>query len=215
MTPEVFRSDLRRSRDLIEQATGERLVGYRAPDFSIPATALWALTVLVEEGYRYDSSLFPFAGPRYGIAGAFDAPCRVQTPAGDLVEFPLATTEILGCRLPAVGGGYFRLFPYAIHGAAVRRLNRRGAPAVAYFHPYEVDTEEIPRSPHKLPFALRLSQGLSRSRVRPRLARLMREFEWGPMGAWLDRTAAVTGGRLLDLTGLPGHPPRWTHEVAT
>jgi len=213
MTPAGFRDDLRRSRNLIEQAAGVGVAGYRAPDFSIPTRALWALTILAEEGYRYDSSLFPFAGPRYGIAEAFDAPFRVRTTAGDLVEFPLATTELLGRRFPAVGGGYFRLFPYWYHGAAVRRLNRRGAPAVAYFHPYEVDTEEIPRSPHAIPLGLRLTQGLGRSRVAPGLLRLLADFSWGPASAWLDE-AGITAGRSLDLTGLPAGLPRWTTEAS-
>jgi polysaccharide deacetylase family protein (PEP-CTERM system associated) len=215
MTPAGFRDDLRRTRNLIEQATGAPVAGYRAPDFSIPARALWALTTLAEEEYRYDSSLFPFAGPRYGIAEAFDAPFRVCTTAGDLVEFPLATTEWLGRRLPAVGGGYFRLFPYWFHRAAVRRLNRRGIPAVAYFHPYEVDTEEIPGSPHSIPLRLRLSQGLGRSRVAPRLRRLLRDFAWGPAAGWLDQGEGTTAGRVLDLTGIPDRPPRWTTEMAT
>jgi len=215
MTPEGFRADLRRSRGLIEQALGKPVIGYRAPDFSIPSAALWALPVLVEEGYRYDSSLFPFAGPRYGIAEAFDAPCRVRTPAGELIEFPLATTTWAGRRLPAVGGGDFRLFPYGYHAAAVRRLNRLGVPAVAYFHPYEVDTEEIPRSPHPIPWRMRLSQGIGRGRVAPRVQRLLGDFTWGPMAAWLDEAAGTTAGRVLELSGLPDRPPRWLTEVTT
>jgi polysaccharide deacetylase family protein (PEP-CTERM system associated) len=212
MTPDRFRDDLKRSRDLIEQAAGTRVTGYRAPDFSITADSLWALSALVDEGYGYDSSLFPFAGPRYGIAEAFDAPFAVRTSAGTLVEFPLATTALLGRRMPAAGGGYFRLFPYWFHGAAVRRLNRRGVPAVAYFHPYEVDTEEIPRSPHALPLGLRLSQGLGRAGVARRLARLLGEFAWGPAAAWMEE-AGATEDRWLDLTALPAGLPRWTVEA--
>ena len=213
MTPGTFRADLRHSRDLIQQAIGAPVIGYRAPDFSISSQALWALTILAEEGYGYDSSLFPFAGPRYGIAEAFDAPCRVRTAAGDLLEFPLATGTWGGVRLPAAGGGYFRFFPYAYHAATIRSLNRHGSPAVAYFHPYEIDTEEIPRSPHQIPLRMRLSQGIGRSRVAARLGRLLRDFPWGPMTEWLQRSADATAGRLLDLTGLPDRAPRWTTEV--
>ncbi len=214
-TPETFRDDLRRSRALIEQAAGVPVLGYRAPDFSIPGSALWALVVLVEEGYQYDSSLFPFAGPRYGVPEAFPEPCRVMTPAGHLIEFPLATTVCMGKRLPAAGGGYFRLLPYPWHRAAVARLNRLGAPATAYFHPYEIDAEELAASPHHLPIRLRLSQGTGRRWVAPRLRRLLREFEWGPARDWLAENAATTGGRILDLTGFPEAAPRWALEAAS
>jgi len=212
MTPAAFRDDLKRSRTPIEQAAGCAVLGYRAPDFSIARNALWALVVLAEAGYRYDSSLFPFSGPRYGIADAFAAPCRVHTAAGDLVEFPLATTEWMGRRLPAAGGGYFRLFPHAWHRAAVAKLNRSGAPATSYFHPYELDNDEIRSSPHRIPFAMRLSQGLLRSRVEPKLRRLLKEFSWGPARDLLPGGSALTGGRILDLTPLPAGGPQWRTE---
>ena len=211
-----FQSDLRRSRDSIEQATGQRLDGYRAPDFSITTESLWALEVLAAEGYRYDSSLFPFRGPRYGIPAAFPAPCLVRTRAGSLCELPLTTTEWLGRRWPAAGGGYFRLFPYAYHRAAVRRMNRAGAPAISYFHPYEIDPEEISASPHAIPLSLRLSQGLGRRGVAARLRRLLRDFSWGPARACLGNDPrALCQGRVLDLTGLPGLPGHWHVEAAS
>jgi polysaccharide deacetylase family protein (PEP-CTERM system associated) len=209
MTPAAFRDDLRRSRTSIEQAAGTRVLGYRAPDFSISRTSLWALVVLAEEGYAYDSSLFPFSGPRYGVAESFAAPCQVQTGAGGLVEFPLTTTEWLGRRWPAAGGGYFRLLPHAWHRAAIARLNRGGSPATSYFHPYETDTRELRSSPHRIPLLLRLSQGLGRSRVAPRLRLLLGEFRWGPARDHLPRGAALTGGRTLDLTSLASSGPLW------
>jgi polysaccharide deacetylase family protein (PEP-CTERM system associated) len=210
MTPSQFRADLRRARAPIEAATGTGILGYRAPDFSIPAAAFWALEILAEEGYRYDSSLFPWKGPRYGVPEAFDAPFRVRAHAGDLVEFPLAVSTRLGRRLPAVGGGYFRLFPYLWHRDAIRRLNRRQHPATAYFHPYEVDPDEIRRSPHHLPLTTRWSQGVGRSRVAGRLARLFRDARWGTAAAWLDPQASPTADRILDLTGAPGGAPRFS-----
>jgi len=212
MTPAAFRDDLRRARTAIEQAAGTAVVGYRAPDFSILRNSLWALVILAEERYGYDSSLFPFSGPRYGLAEAFEAPGRIHTSAGDLVEFPLATTEWLGRRLPAAGGGYFRLFPYAWHRAAIVRLNRTGSPATTYFHPYEIDSDEIRFSPHRIPLTLRFSQGLLRSKVKSKLRRLLKDFSWGPARDLLGGGPALTGGRILDLTPLPGGGPQWRTE---
>ena len=208
MTPATFRTDLRRARAPIEAACGARVVGYRAPDFSIPSRCFWAFDVLAEEGYRYDSSLFPWKGPRYGVPEAFDAPFRVRTRAGELLELPLAVSTRLRRRLPAIGGGYFRLFPYTWHRDALRRLNRRGHPATAYFHPYEVDVEEFRESPHPIPLAMRWSQGVGRSRVAGRLARLLREAAWGTAADWLGRDGDPTGDRLLDLTA--GTTGRWS-----
>jgi polysaccharide deacetylase family protein (PEP-CTERM system associated) len=210
MTPEVFRADVRRSKDLVEQAAGAALAGYRAPDFSITRDSLWALQILAEEGLRYDSSLFPFDGPRYGIGESYPLPYRVLCGAGTIVEFPLLTTRLLGRRIPAAGGGYFRLFPYAYHRMAVRRVNRLGLPAMTYFHPYEIDADEIPSSPHRIPLRLRLSQGLGRRGVERRLGRLLREFSWSTAREWLDAGSGLVGERQLDLRGWPGAPARWS-----
>lgn len=213
MDPGAFRADLRRSRSLIEDAAGSAVVGYRAPDFSIPEKALWALDVLAEEGLRYDSSIFPFGGPRYGIGGAFRFPHRVRCAANpDFVEFPLTTWEFLGRRFPAAGGGYFRLLPYAYSRLAIRRMNRDGHPATAYFHPYEIDPAEIPSSRWPVPWTMRLSQGLGRTRLAARLGRLLAEFSWGPAAAWLEARNGLTGDRVLDLSGRVSGPSRWRRE---
>jgi polysaccharide deacetylase family protein (PEP-CTERM system associated) len=213
MTRDAFREDLRLSRGLVEQAAGVAITGYRAPDFSITRESYWALQVLAEEGFRYDSSLFPFDGPRYGIAESFPLPYGVLCPRGDLLEFPLATTSLFGRRLPAAGGGYFRLFPYGWNRRAVRRLNRLGGPAVTYFHPYEIDAEEIPRSPHRIPLSLRLSQGTGRSGVARRLERLLRDFAWTTAAGLMEAEGArLAAGRRLDLRGWPQAEARF--EVA-
>jgi peptidoglycan-N-acetylglucosamine deacetylase len=200
MTPASFKEDLRRSRGLIEQAAGASVIGYRAPDFSIRRESLWALRVLAEEKYRYDSSVFPFSGPRYGFAEAFPAPFLAHTTAGDLVELPLATVDWLGLRVPAAGGGYFRLFPYPWHRWAVARLNRAGVPATSYFHPYEIDGDELRCSPHPIPLSLRLSQGTLRSSVARKLRRLLADFPWVPARDALAGSPELTGTRRLDLT---------------
>lgn len=210
MTPEAFRADVRASRDLVEQAAGVSVAGYRAPDFSITRSSLWALQVLAEQGFLYDSSIFPFDGPRYGIAESFPLPYRVLCPGAELVEFPLATTRLLGRPLPAAGGGYFRLFPYAWNRRAMRRINRLGSPAMTYFHPYEIDAEEIPRSPHRIPLSLRLSQGTGRRGVERRLGRLVRDFSWETArDLVLQGVDRLTCGRRLDLREWPLTPARW------
>ena len=211
MTPEQFRADLRLSLRSIEDAAGERVLGYRAPDFSIPAGALWAMQILAEEGLQYDSSIFPIAGPRYGIRAAFTAPFLVRCSRNlELLEFPLLTTDLLGFRLPAAGGGYFRLLPYAHTRRAIVRMNRNGHPATTYFHPYEIDTQEIPGSEHAIPMVLRLSQGLGRRRTRVRLMRLLGQFRWGAIRNWLGKRQEICSNRVLDLTTPHGSTPRWS-----
>ncbi|MFQ5890750.1 MAG: DUF3473 domain-containing protein [Gemmatimonadota bacterium] len=210
MTREAFRTDIHRSVRLLEEATGTRVLGYRAPDFSIPAERLRDLEVLAEEGLRYDSSIFPFAGPRYGIRSAFRMPHRVLSSAGrDFVEFPLATIDFFGLRIPAAGGGYFRLLPYSIARVAIRRLNAAGSPATVYFHPYEIDPDEIRSLTQPVPWAVRVSQGLRRESVERRLRRLLSEFAWGPARDRLSDLPDLTGGRVLDLTVQGTSVPRW------
>jgi polysaccharide deacetylase family protein (PEP-CTERM system associated) len=195
---------------LVQDAAGTAVLGYRAPDFSIFDSDLWALEILAEEGLRYDSSIFPFAGPRYGIPAAFRQPHRVVCVSNpDFLEFPLATLKIGRVRLPAAGGGYFRLLPYRFLKAAVRRINAGGSPATTYFHPYEIDTEEIPGSSHRIPWHVRLSQGLGRRWVERRLRRLLADFAWGPVRDWLADAARVADGRTLDLTRRAHDGSRW------
>jgi len=146
-TPDEFRGDIRRAKALLEDLAGQPVLGYRAPTFSITERTRWALDVLADEGYRYDSSVFPIRHDRYGIP---DAPRFLHTVASSngrpLVEFPPTTLRVLGTNLPVAGGGYLRLFPVALIAAALRRVNRGGHPAIVYFHPWELDPEQ-PRLP--------------------------------------------------------------------
>lgn len=142
--PERFRADIRRSKMLLEDQCGERVNGYRAPSYSITARSLWALDILVEEGFAYDSSIFPVIHDTYGIPDAERFPHRLQTGAGSLVEFPLTTLALkLGwktVRLPVAGGGYLRLLPVSIIRNGIASINsRERQPAVLYFHPWEID----------------------------------------------------------------------------
>lgn len=158
LTPATFREDLRRSRDILEGIIGRPVVGFRAPFFSITADALWALDVLLEEGFRYDSSIFPVWNHRYGIPRAARRPGLVATPSGSAIfEIPLSTVRFaarglpLGLNVPVSGGAYFRLYPYGFTRALVRRLERGGDRLVFYAHPWEYDpTHPRIRLPHRV-----------------------------------------------------------------
>jgi polysaccharide deacetylase family protein (PEP-CTERM system associated) len=171
-----FAQDLARSKDLLEQIVGQRVRGYRAPDFSIVRDSLWALEVLAEQGFEYDSSIFPVRRPRYGIPDWPLAPTRVRLPDGrSILEFPIASYRAWGKNWPVGGGGYHRLLP----GGAGRWLARRvmqDRPFVFYCHPYEFDAREFAEIPLKLPLAVRLHQGLGRGRFRARFVRLIGQF---------------------------------------
>ena len=175
-TPEEFRASVRRSKASLEQITGRPVLGFRAPSFSIVPGREWALDILVEEGYRYDSSLFPIRRPGgYGYAGAGRDPAVLERPAGRLVELPPATLRRLGVNLPAGGGAYFRIFPYALVRGAFREFDARGVPGTFYLHPWEIDPDQ-PRQVAPLSSRLRHYTGLTRTL--PRLERLLAEFRF-------------------------------------
>ena len=138
-SPAIFRENISRAREVIEQAAGARALGHRAPAFSIGPKTQWAFEVLVECGFEYDSSVYPFRGRRYGDPTAPMVPWKVETPAGPLLEVPLSVVSIGGRRIPVCGGGYLRHFPCGVTLAALRRLTREGRPAVFFVHPYELD----------------------------------------------------------------------------
>ena len=127
--PAAFREDIRLAKNLIEQAIGEGIRGYRASTFSIRPDTLWALEILIEEGFEYDSSIFPIPHDRYGIPTAPRYPFKLNTGSGTLVEFPISTIRLLGRNMPATGGGYFRLLPYGYVSKSIRELNQLEGPA--------------------------------------------------------------------------------------
>ncbi len=140
-TPDSFRDDLRRSKDAIEQVTGEAVAGFRAPTFSIVRQTAWALDVLAELGFQYDSSIYPVRHDRYGVVEAPRAPFLARGAKHAILELPPATLRLLGSNLPVGGGGYFRLFPLPVLERALRQTARLCSPPVAmlYFHPWEFD----------------------------------------------------------------------------
>lgn len=189
MTPAQFRADVRRSRVVLESATGQRVSGYRAPSFSITDRTMWALDVLIEEGFLYDSSIFPIRHDRYGIPHAPRHSHAIRRSGGTIWEVPASTVRCAGVNLPVAGGGYFRLLPYAWTRWGIGRLNTiERQPAVVYLHPWEIDPDQ-PRV--AAPLVSRLRHYGNLSATDGRLARLLREFQFAPLRAILD--TAVQG----------------------
>ena len=178
--PGEFRRSVRRTRDVLEQMCGQAVEGFRAPSYSIVPGYEWALDVLIEEGYRYDSSLFPIRRPgsRYGYPDAPADPYWLQRPSGRLAELPPAILPFGGCRIPAGGGAYFRLFPYALARAALKACERRGVPGTFYIHPWELDPGQ-PR--FEVPWSTKIRHYGGLGRTRARLERLLGEFRFTSM----------------------------------
>lgn len=198
LTPEAFREDLRQARDAIEQASGVQVVGYRAPSWSITAKSVWALDILAEEGFVYDSSIFPIRHDLYGYPGAKRFPYRVETKHGALTEFPPATVRIWGSTFPAAGGGYLRILPFRYTEWALRCLAQDdGQAIVVYFHPWELDPEQ-PRIAAGLKSRFRHYTNLGT--MEPRLRRLLSEHPFQPfrdlMAAGVQESPRLTQMKL-------------------
>ena len=181
LTPEEFRVDTMRGVDAIGNAQGYRPILYRAPSFSITKRSLWALQILVECGFQYDSSIFPVAHDRYGIIGFKRHAHVLQTPSGPIFEVPVATTQTLGRVVPVGGGGYLRQLPYRYTAAGVRRINERERqPACIYVHPWEFDVDQ-PRLARGFISSLRTYHGIAG--MAKKLGRLMTEFDFGTVSS--------------------------------
>ena len=204
LTPEAFCADLARAREAIGNASGVAVGGYRAPSFSITERSLWALDVLVAEGYTYDASVYPIRHDRYGIPSWPRHLTRIARPGGSIWEFPGSTINVGGVNLPIGGGGYFRLLPYWWTAKGFQRLNRReGRPGVFYLHPWEIDPGQ-PRVRAGVVAGARHYRGLDRTE--DRLRRLLREFRFGPISTVLAHAeapvAAAAFRRVADETEL-------------
>ncbi len=175
-TPADFAADVGGARKLLEDVGGVPVAGYRAPTFSINGRNPWAFDVLAEQGYRYSSSVYPIRHDLYGVPGAPRLPYRVA--GGSLVEIPMTTVRLFGHNFPCAGGGYFRLLPYAVYRAALRRFNKTEAAAgIFYTHPWEIDAAQprVAAAPRMARFRHRLNLHLTPAR----LERLLRDFAWG------------------------------------
>ena len=193
-TPEQFRAETRRSKGMLEDSIGQPILGYRAASYSITAQSLWALDLLREEGFVYDSSIFPIRHDLYGIPSYPRFCHRIPGQSGTLlVEFPLSTVRLGGINCPIAGGGYLRLFPYAYTRWGIEHLNRReGQPAVVYLHPWELDPEQ-PRLPARRLSRFRHYTNLHR--MEERLVRLLQDFSFGTMLEVLQTRGLLSAAR--------------------
>jgi polysaccharide deacetylase family protein (PEP-CTERM system associated) len=193
-SPAEFREETIRSKGLLEDLVGTAVVGYRAASFSITKRSLWALDVLIDAGFQYDSSVFPIVHDRYGIPGAAADPGPISAPSGrTLLEFPMSAATFYGVKVPVSGGGYFRLLPYWVTRAGLRQINELyQRPFIFYLHPWEIDPAQ-PRVAVR--WLSRLRHYTNLDICEQRLRHLLREFRFGTTLEVLQSTG------LMRLTG--------------
>lgn len=174
-SPEQFRHDVRKAKNILENLIGNSVIGYRAPSFSITDESQWALTVLVEEGYGYDSSMYDrFQRSETGRGN--HGLVQINTVAGRIWEISPSTLNVCGFQVPVAGGGYFRLFPYATSKTFLQRLEKQGAKLVMYLHPWEIDPEQ-PRMDG--PWTSQFRHYLNLHKMEQRLTALLADFQFG------------------------------------
>lgn len=193
LSPSELRDELRRSKQLLEDLTGEPVRGFRAPSFSLVPGTEWALDVLLEEGYGYDASLFPIRRRGYGYPGTLPDPHYIRRPGGRILEIPIPSTTTLGIPLPVAGGAYFRTLPYELTRNTFRRYSEEARIGTFYIHPWELD-EDQPRFDVDLLTRLRHYSGLSKTGGR--LERLLTEFRFTSVAGHF---ASCEGDREPDL----------------
>ena len=189
-TPKAFQNDISRSKAILESITGRQVFGYRAPSFSITPETPWALDILKDLGFLYDSSVFPTSfHDRYGFDGSSRFPFRF---GNGLIEMPLSTVKVGKANVPVAGGGYFRLYPYSVFRHCCKRLNRDGKSVVFYLHPWELDPDQ-PRV--NIPFTYRFRHYVNLKRTEERLRRLLADFTFVPLHEMVSRyfSAVVDG----------------------
>ncbi len=177
-TPATFREDIRKAKKILEDVSGNTVLGYRAPTFSISSETSWALPILVEEGFVYDSRVFPIWHDRYGWQDAHPWYHRVDTKAGAIWEIPPSTVNFAGRRIPIAGGGYLRLYPSWLLRRWMKQVEDEGQPLVMYLHPWELDPDQ-PRM--NGPLLSRVRHYFNLHKTEARLMQLLREFRFGPI----------------------------------
>ena len=187
LTPEDFRLEIRKSKALLEDLTGKEVIGFRAPTYSITFKTLWALTILAEEGFRYDSSIFPIYHDLYGFPESPRFPYLLEDLS--LKEFPISTFRFKGINLPLSGGGYFRLFPYLLTRFLLKRFQKKEKkPFVFYIHPWEFDPEQ-PR--FRSPLKSRFRHYLNLSKTKIRFENLLNDFSFAPVKEVLENLKSL------------------------
>lgn len=184
LTPDEFREDVRRAKGILEDTAGAPVIGYRATSYSIVKKTLWALDILIEEGFKYDSSIFPIHHDRYGIPEAERFQHIIDREKGSISEFPPTTYKILKYNAPVAGGGYLRLLPSWIMKSAFKRINSREMnPVVVYFHPWEIDVNQ-PRLNGK--WLSRFRHYINLDSTIPKLKSFLSEFKFRPLSDFLN-----------------------------
>jgi len=190
-SPHEFREEALRSKNLLEDIAGSAVLGYRAASYSIVRESLWALDILVELGFAYDSSIFPVRHDRYGIPDAERIPHCLTTPnKKKIVEWPLSTAQALGFRLPVAGGGYFRLLPYWVTHWGLSSINRHERrPFIFYLHPWEIDPEQPRVAASSLS---RFRHYTNLGKCEERLRRLLGDFQFGTVREGLGQLGLLS-----------------------
>ena len=182
----VFREETVKSKAILEDISQQLVKGYRAATYSITKDSLWALDILVESGFEYDSSIFPVRHDRYGIPDLHPLPHKLKTPGGlEIVEFPISTLKLFRYNLPIAGGGYFRLFPYAFSRWALRKINRQTNEFVFYIHPWEVDEAQPVIDEASITTKFRHYNNIDK--CRGRLAQILDDFRFDTLNNVLQR----------------------------
>lgn len=189
MTAAEFARELECSVKAIRLITGQMPIGHRAPYFSVNHTTPWAFDVLQEQGFRYDSSIFPIRNGYYGFPGAPRFPYLASR--NGLVEFPLSTVRVGGINLPVAGGFYLRMWPYAFVRWAIRHLNHQGHPVILYMHPWELD---LAQPPHPVTPRERITHFAGRRGLEAKLGRLFGEFRFAPLQRLLEQNPSLQPG---------------------
>jgi polysaccharide deacetylase family protein (PEP-CTERM system associated) len=211
LSPKEFREDTLRSKKFLEDTTGTRIAGYRAAEFSIRQSSLWALEILAELGFDYDSSIFPIRHRRYGIPSFSPKVASYLLPNGlSIAEFPLSSIEVDGLKLPIAGGGYFRMAHQRLLNFAVERLHRDRLPFITYFHPYEFDPQRLDVFAAAAPqgwkqrlqfFRFNFHQNLNRRTLPAKISELLRKFEFTTFREYLQRVSLSDSTTLLPTAG--------------
>lgn len=200
-TPDEVRADLLRAKGILQDITGQAIVGYRAPSFSIGKDNLWVHQILAETGHEYSSSVYPVHHDHYGMPEANRFACEAQ---GGILEIPLTTIQLLSRNIPAAGGGYFRLFPYSLSRWMIDRVNQKdGQAAIFYCHPWEIDPEQpkIKQASTKS----RFRHYVNMHRMENRLDQLLQDFKW-------DRVDNVFADKLPNKTALTVNSTSMVYE---
>ncbi len=200
-TQVAFREDVRRAKGILENILSQPVRGYRAPSFSITKNTMWATQVLVEEGYSYDSSIFPVLHDRYGVPSANPEVHQLMTAAGPLWEVPPSTVKYLGVRVPVAGGGYFRLYPYPVLRSLLRKLEGEGSSLVMYMHPWEFDPNQ-PRMEGSV--VSRIRHYMNLDKTESRLRTLLQDFAFAPIRHVFPQIEQTCSPPIGDSFGIVG-----------